>query len=192
MRHVARPKIDPVPLEAVRASLRDWLVSLLLWLVETFERTTKKNGARADTWLGKALIALKRELDLDLRLAVRDLRMLLIAHAFARLPTFLGCAFQPAHRPGGRAPHLRRAARRNSVKRRFVGGALKGMQAGSLRERTERLQAALDNLAPLIDAVLKQMTRMWLRPSWPGLILTYARDALNSLASPRALAADTS
>lgn len=190
MRYAAKPRIDPAPLEAFRASLRDWLVSLLVWLVETFEPY-----ARADTWIGKALIALKRELDLDLRGATRDLRMLLIAHAFARLPAFAAPAFngKGGRRPANIAPHLRRTRESANLNRRFVGGALKGFNVGALRQRAERLKAALDQLEPLIEAVLAQMTAMYLHIRRARLVLVFAPAAPLAGAHPRAaLAADTS
>ena len=177
MRIVARPAIDTTPLEAHRVSMRDWLVSLIAALIEALSKT----------WARGLFENAERDIDAELRQTVRELRMLLVAHAFARLRP-------PKHSAGPARPHLR--ARRLShgvFIRKCTSPVLKHLHRGSISERSEHLRALIDNLDPLIDSVFAHMQRMFARPriAGPQVRIAPAAPLANAL-SPAPLCADTS
>jgi hypothetical protein len=184
MRLVAKPSIDLAPLEAFRASMRLWLVEILVWLAHFLDAKT-----RAPKWLAAAFAAAERELDRDLRDSVRDLRMLLLAHAFAHMPVLSQTAFNRTPRPSG----LRRHVSRNSFLRKVTATALKNIHSGSLKQRAERLRALLENPEPPFAEARAHMLRLFTDPRLPGLNLRIVNVAVRTLVRPAPPApADTS
>jgi hypothetical protein len=191
MRIVANPRRETAPLEALRVSMRDWLVSLLVWLIDTLAPHAR--AANRPSWFTQALAELRRETEQELRDATHALRLFLIIHADRRLPAALTRTYGRTRRPGSTPSHARRARDKASTTRRFIGGALKGFHTGSLQERAARLRDAFDNPEPFIQAVLAQMTRMYRTIRACGLVLISACDALHSVAqAPTSRSADTS
>ncbi len=189
MRIVAQPRFDPAPLEAFGASMRAWLIQLLAWFCATIECLPPTLARRPE--VRAALAMAKHHVRADLRESVRDLRKLLIAHAFIRLA--LPARRTRTQRPSSIRPGFRRAARRSTLVRRFVGNALAGIHDGGLRQRTERLGALLGNLEPLIARVHARMQEMLRKPIGVGLVLNTAYDALRSPArTPVTARTDTS
>ena len=148
MRIVARPVIDTTPLETHRVSMRDWLVSLIAALIEALSKT----------WACGLFENAKRDIDAELRQTVRELRMLLVAHAFARLrPPKLSTGPSRAHLRARRVTH-------GAFIRKCTSPVLKHLHCGSIQDRSERLRHMIDNLDALIDAVFAHMSRMFARP----------------------------
>jgi hypothetical protein len=195
-RHVAHPHIDPAPLEAFRASMRDWLVGVLAWLVDHLS-AAPKSGLRgaiiAHPLVAAAIAKARREVTADLRQSVRELRMLLIALAYARVAPIVHrrIATAPAHR--GAPSGFRFSRHQSGVLRQVIGDALKGVHEGSLCERAKRLRDLLDNLDPLIARVAARMARMLHTGRGPALVLVCAEDAVRHLCAAHVLeAADSS
>lgn len=184
MRLVAPPVLDTTPLEALRVSLRAWLVDTLVWLV-TALAPLRRN---APAWLKQLIAAAERELDADLRATAQDLRRLLIAHAYARLAL-------PAPPRGGkwRPLSVRRRAQTGAFIRKCTATALKRLHAGSLQQRAERLRDMLDNPEPLIAETCAHMRRMFLSPRLPGVLVRITHAHIRCVAHAQApRAADTS
>jgi hypothetical protein len=182
MRLVARPSIDLAPLEAFRASLRLWLVEILVWLAQFLAARS-----RAPKWL-RATFAAERELDRDLRATVRDLRLLLLAHAFAHMPALPTPAYSRTPRPSGIARHRQR----NSFLRKVTATTLKHMHRGSLKQRAERLRSRLENPEPLFAEARAHMLRLFTDPRVPPLKLRITHDALRTQMQAAPAHADTS
>ncbi|MDX2274411.1 MAG: hypothetical protein NW206_03085 [Hyphomonadaceae bacterium] len=177
--------IDTAPLEAIRASLRGWLVEVLVWLSHVLAFTR----AHAPGWADPAIAAAERELDAELRDAVRDLRRLLVVHAYARMPVSNEAAAKRTLRPLS----VKRRAENNSFLRQATATALDHMHVGTLAERAERLRDALENLEPLIVETLAHMTRMHKSPRLPGVVIPLRNVVPLRAANDRAPArADTS
>lgn len=189
MRFVAQPQINTQPFAAVAASIGGWLSALLIWIFEVYESLPPQ--VRQAPLIRAALQWAKARVAADLRRTARCVRLLIVAHAFARMrltarPPRLG-------HPPSTACGVRRARRAHYSVRRFVGGTLSGLHHGSLRERAETLQRALANLPALIERVLKRMYAMWRTRGEPALILVAALDVCRSIARARAPAlVDTS
>lgn len=177
MRIVARPVIDTTPLEAHRVSMRDWLVSLIAWLIETLSKT----------WLRDVLTEAERDIDAELRHTTRELRALLVAHAFARLRP------HKSHAGATRAHHRAQRVTPGAFIRKCTSPVLKHVHRGSISERSERLRQIIDNLEPLIDAVFAHMSRMFARPRVAGRQVRIAPAApLGAAPSFMLVCADTS
>jgi hypothetical protein len=184
MRLVARTRIDLAPLEAFRASMRIWLVEILVWLAQFLSAKS-----HAPQWLAEAFAAAERDLDRDLRDTVHDLRKMLLAHAWAHMPALPEAAFHRTPRPSGIARH----APRSSFLRKVTATALKHIHSGSLKQRAERLRALLENPEPLFAEARAHMLRMFTDPRLPPRRLRIAHDIVRTLVEPATLAhADTS
>lgn len=182
MRLAAKFRIDPEPLEALRASLRFWLVGALAWLMQALARH------RAPAWARNIIAAGQRQLDADLRETARDLRMLLLAHAWRRMQA----PATPAFTRTPRLSDLRFIRQRNSFLRKATCAALKGLHAGGLRQRAERLRDLFDHFGPLIEAVTAHLARLFTDPRLPQLRLVAIADALAFAPAHASACADTS
>ncbi|MGD9981648.1 MAG: hypothetical protein AB7H66_05530 [Hyphomonadaceae bacterium] len=172
MRYVARPRDRTALCEPVAASLKGWLHLLIAWFCDVLEAIPP--AARRLPWVRDFIAAQKARIARDLRLSVRDLGNMLIIHTHPRMNFARKRIFQRCY-PGaagrglrfGRVPYGKRLATR----------MLAGMNRGPLRQRAERLAAALDNLEPLIARMLVRWRKLWRFARAPALILTSAEPA---------------
>lgn len=179
---------DLTPLDAFTASMRVWLVDLLVWL------TSAIDGLKSPTLKAFAKGALKAfapQIRVELRQTATELRGILFVQAVARLglrPSAQRAAYPCAAPAGFR---LSRAQGRVS---QIVGATLGDLNAGTLRERAERLQHILENPEPHIARLVARLRRIICRAPRFTLVLTESvREAITSAALPSTQAAlDTS
>ena len=189
MRYVApSPRSDPARFDAARAELRSWSVTFLVWLCGVLDLAASKRHPR---WVENLIAKAKRHARAELRSAARDLRMLLLAYAVARLPRHARVKAGPRRAP---IPYgCRRACYAGPPVRRIVGSTLAGLTQGTLRERAEHLRDLLHNPEPMIARILFRLLRLLGAEKLARLVLVFTPAAHIGAAPSHALAAaDTS
>ncbi|MGD9966904.1 MAG: hypothetical protein AB7T59_10310 [Hyphomonadaceae bacterium] len=188
MRYVARAPDQTALCEPVAASLQRWLVLLIAWFCDVLEAIPP--AARRSPFVRAAIAAAKARIARDLRMSVRALGHMLIIHTLARM-NFASRRTRQRLFPGGAGRGLRVAHRYCTT--RLLARTLSGMHEGSLRQRAERLAAALDNLEPLIARMLKRWRVLWRHVRAPALIFISAdAEPLQCARGPAPPRADTS
>ena len=189
MRIAAQFRPDLAPYEAFFASLRLWLVELVVWLAD-IEAHAKSATLRA---LVRTLLqACAPRIRADLRASVTDVRQIFFLRAFMRF--HLSQPTRPRPSPPLSAPAgFRRQRARRGMLHRHTGGALSGLHAGSLRQRAARLKQILDNPEPYITRIVAHLARFIGRFRATSLVAVAPPPAGFASAAAQALAhADTS
>lgn len=180
MRYVAPLSDNTALCERPVASLKGWLIEIMLWFCEVLDAAAPYT--RRWPVVAAFLRAAKAQIARDLRFGVHTLGRALILHGIARM-NFARPRIRHASFPGQpiRVP-IRRLIR-----------VLRGMNSGPLRQRAERLARAIDNLEPLIARTLKHMRAIWRCPRAEAIVATPETNPQRLFSATHALAhADTS
>jgi hypothetical protein len=168
--------------------LRGWLASIFMWVCEVLEWAAPLMPRHP--WARDLLPGYKARVARDLRRSSRLFRQAVIIHARTQLSGPLSILWQRGF-PGAPARGLRRGARISSYRRLLR--MVPSLNSGTLRQRAEKLMAAMKDFETLVARALKRMREHWRRGRPRALILTAPRNESAPKVRVRAAAhADTS
>jgi hypothetical protein len=157
--------------DAYLLQLRGWLASIFLWVCEVLEWAAPLMPRHP--WVRDLLPGYKARVARDLRRSTSLFRQAVIIHARTQLSGPLSTLWQRGF-PGAPAPGLHRGARISSYRRLLR--MVPSLNSGTLRQRAEKLMAAMKNFETLVARALKRMREHWRHRRPRALILAAPRN----------------
>jgi hypothetical protein len=180
MRYVAKTCPETTAeCDAYLVQLRTWIASIFVWVCEVIEWAAPLIPDHP--WVRDLLPGYKARVARDLRRSARLFRQAVIIHARTRLSGPLSTLWQRGF-PGAPARGLRRGERIGYYRRLLR--IFPDMNSGTLRQRAEKLMAAMKNFETLVARAVKRMRSYFLQGRPRALILTDPRN----VCAPEALA----